>query len=134
MKSSIICNITPCSPVKVNRRFGVTYRLHPQVRYGGEVVCFTLVYCLASSLTLQVEAVYSSETCTEFNRTTRRYVSEDGTLYNTFCFQHEIGTEVTMPEMLLNRQDFSSVRLATQGMTNPQRLFIKTVILFLCDI
>jgi hypothetical protein len=32
MKSSIFWDITSCSPVKVNRRFGGTYRLHLQGR------------------------------------------------------------------------------------------------------
>jgi hypothetical protein len=31
-KSYMFWNITPCSPVKVNRRFGGIYRLHPQGR------------------------------------------------------------------------------------------------------
>jgi hypothetical protein len=30
MKSSIFWDIKPCSPLKVNRRFGGTYRLHLQ--------------------------------------------------------------------------------------------------------
>jgi hypothetical protein len=30
MKISIFWDITPCSPLKVNRRFGGTYRLHLQ--------------------------------------------------------------------------------------------------------
>jgi hypothetical protein len=33
MKSSIFWDITPCSPLKVNQRFGGTYRLHLQCRY-----------------------------------------------------------------------------------------------------
>jgi hypothetical protein len=32
MKSSIFCYITPCNPLKVNRGFGGTYRLHLQGR------------------------------------------------------------------------------------------------------
>jgi hypothetical protein len=32
MKSAIFWDITPCSPLEVNRRFGGTYRLHFQVR------------------------------------------------------------------------------------------------------
>jgi hypothetical protein len=32
MKISIFWDITPCSPLKVNRRFGRTYRLHLQDR------------------------------------------------------------------------------------------------------
>jgi hypothetical protein len=34
MKSSIFCDITPCSPFIVNRRFGGTYRLHLQGQIG----------------------------------------------------------------------------------------------------
>jgi hypothetical protein len=30
MESSMFCNITPCSPLKVNQRFGGTCRLHLQ--------------------------------------------------------------------------------------------------------
>jgi hypothetical protein len=32
MKSYLFWDITPCSPLKVNRRFGGTYRLHLQGR------------------------------------------------------------------------------------------------------
>jgi hypothetical protein len=32
MKSSVFLDITPCSPLKVNRRFGGTYRLHLRSR------------------------------------------------------------------------------------------------------
>jgi hypothetical protein len=32
MKRTIFWSITPCSPLKMNRRFGGTYRLHLQVR------------------------------------------------------------------------------------------------------
>jgi hypothetical protein len=32
MKSAVLRDITPCSPLKVNRRFGGTYRLHLQGR------------------------------------------------------------------------------------------------------
>jgi hypothetical protein len=32
MKSTIFWDITPCSPLKVYRRFGGTYRLHLQGR------------------------------------------------------------------------------------------------------
>jgi hypothetical protein len=32
IKSTIIWDITPCSPLKVNQRFGGTYRIHLQVR------------------------------------------------------------------------------------------------------
>jgi hypothetical protein len=32
LKNTIFCDITPCSPLSVNRRFGGTYRLHLQGR------------------------------------------------------------------------------------------------------
>jgi hypothetical protein len=32
MKISVSWHITPCSPLKVNRRFGGTHRLHLQLR------------------------------------------------------------------------------------------------------
>jgi hypothetical protein len=42
---------------------------------------FTLLSCLAYSSTLQMEAVCSSETSVDFQRTTRRYIPEDRTLH-----------------------------------------------------
>jgi hypothetical protein len=30
MKASVFWDISPCGPLKINRRFGVTYNLHPQ--------------------------------------------------------------------------------------------------------
>jgi hypothetical protein len=41
---------------------------------------FTLVSCSAYSSTLKMEAICSSETSVYFQRTTRRYMPEDGTL------------------------------------------------------
>jgi hypothetical protein len=43
---------------------------------------FTLVSCSAYSSTLKMEAIWSSETTVDFQRTTRRYISEDITLHN----------------------------------------------------
>jgi hypothetical protein len=59
MKNSIFWDITPHSPVKVDRRFGGTYCLRLQGRRVSEArnqhkdlfaVCFILVSCLAYSL------------------------------------------------------------------------------------
>jgi hypothetical protein len=55
-KSSISWDITPCSPLKGNRRFGGTCRLHPQGRGGSTY-----------SLILNVEATFSSEKSLTFN-------------------------------------------------------------------
>jgi hypothetical protein len=73
----LFCDITPCSPFKVNRRFGVTYRLHlqgrkiSQAKYQRESMwqaefwmlpAFTLVSCLAYFSTLKMVAVCYPET------------------------------------------------------------------------
>jgi hypothetical protein len=86
--SSIFWDITPCSQLKVNRRFGGTYRLSLQSRR----ICqarnqeslphvFTLVSCLAYSSTLKMEATCSSETLVDFQLTTRYYSLEARTLH-----------------------------------------------------
>jgi hypothetical protein len=61
MTSSIFCDITPCSPLKVTRRFR------------GSPRDFTLVSCSAYS-TLKMEANCSSETSVVFQRTALRYI------------------------------------------------------------
>jgi hypothetical protein len=86
-------DITPCSPLKVNRRFREIYGIHVQVRRMSLerkqcesralfATCFTLVYCSAYSSTLNVDAIYSSETSVDFQRTTQRYILE-GSTFNT---------------------------------------------------
>jgi hypothetical protein len=63
-----------------NRRFRGTYRLQ---------LClppaFTLVSCSAYSSTLNIEAICSSETSADFQRTARHYIPEDSTLHNHCC-------------------------------------------------
>jgi hypothetical protein len=77
-KSTTFCDITPCSPLKVNRRFGGTYRVHLHGRISGAryqrksnpsvLPTFTLVSCSAYS-TLRMELIGSSETSVDFQRT-----------------------------------------------------------------
>jgi hypothetical protein len=76
MKSSIFCDIMPCSPFKVNRRFGQICRLLSLPP------AFTLVSCLAYSSTLKVELTFPSETSVDIQRTTWRYIPEVRTLHN----------------------------------------------------
>jgi hypothetical protein len=85
MKSSILWDITPCSPLKANRRFGGTC-LHLQgqrISQARKQLClppaFKLVSCLAHSSILKREATCSSETSVAFQRTTRRYIPHDRT-------------------------------------------------------
>jgi hypothetical protein len=40
VKSTIFWDITPCSPLKVNRRFGGTYRLHLESQIALLATCF----------------------------------------------------------------------------------------------
>jgi hypothetical protein len=92
MKSTIFLDITPCSPLKVNRRFAGTYRLHLQGRgisrernqherrWQAEPAS-TLISCSAYSSTLKMEAICSSETSVDFQQTTRRYFPKDSTLH-----------------------------------------------------
>jgi hypothetical protein len=63
MKHTIFWDITPCSPLKFNRRFAETYLL-------GLWPAFTLVSCSAYS-TLKMESICSSEISVDFLRTTR---------------------------------------------------------------
>jgi hypothetical protein len=58
-------DITPCSPLKDNRSFVGTYRLHLQ--------------------TLRMEAICSSEISVHFQWTTRRYIPKDTTFHNHRC-------------------------------------------------
>jgi hypothetical protein len=46
---------------------------------------FTLHYCSVYSATIKVEAICSSETSADFQRTTWCNVPEDSTLYNYGC-------------------------------------------------
>jgi hypothetical protein len=86
MKSTIFWDITPCSPLKVNRRFGGTC-LHLQglrISQARKQICllpaFTLVSGSAYTSTLKMEAICTSETSIEFKRNSRRYIPKDGTL------------------------------------------------------
>jgi hypothetical protein len=75
MKSIIFWDITPCSPLKVNRLLGGSYRLHLQGRRISRArnqrescssPAFTPVSFLAYSSTLKMEAICSSETSVDF--------------------------------------------------------------------
>jgi hypothetical protein len=84
LKGTIFWDITPCSPLNVNRRFGETYHLHLQGRRLLDT-CFYAGSCLVYSSTLKMEALFSSETSIDIERTTRRYIPEDSTLHNHRC-------------------------------------------------
>jgi hypothetical protein len=68
---------------------------------------FTLVSCSTYYSTLKMEAICSSETSFDSQRTTQRYIPEDGTLLTRFFFQHISGIHTL--------KVCSSVKLPTQG-------------------
>jgi hypothetical protein len=47
--------------------------------------CCMLISCLSYSSTPKMEVVWSSETSADFQQTTWRYISEDGTFYEHRC-------------------------------------------------
>jgi hypothetical protein len=69
-------DITPCNQFKVNRLFGGKYRLHLQRRR----VSYARIQREArskQSLLFRMDAICSSETPVDFQRTTRRYIPEN---------------------------------------------------------
>jgi hypothetical protein len=74
MKSSIFWDITPRSPLKVNRRFALF------------ATCFHAGFLLGLFFDPEMEATSSSATSVDFQQTTRRYISEDGTLQVINCW------------------------------------------------
>jgi hypothetical protein len=86
LKSIIFWDMTPFSPLSFNRRFGGTYRSHLQGqrnRFGkpASKQMASRYHLFAEPIysTLMMEAIYSSETSVETQRTTRRHIPEDHT-------------------------------------------------------
>jgi hypothetical protein len=88
LKSFIFWAITLCSPLRVNSRFGGTCRLHRQghrITHARNQSEAGSKQSSAYSLTLKMEATYSSETSDDFQWTTWHYIPEDKTLHNHCC-------------------------------------------------
>jgi hypothetical protein len=80
-----------CSPMKLNRRFGVIYRFHLQGWSVTQAInqlalCFMLVSCLPYSSPLKMGTIYSSEILAGFHRAARLYIPEDRILEKYSCF------------------------------------------------
>jgi hypothetical protein len=85
LASSVLWNITPCSPLKVTRSLGGTYRLHLQgerisqirnqreIKWQAEAI-FTLVSSLAYPSTLKMQTKCSSEKSVAFQQTRWHYI------------------------------------------------------------
>jgi hypothetical protein len=127
LKSIIFWDMTPCSPLSFNRCFGGTYRLHLQGRRNR----FPLLarwFAEPISLTLKMEAISSSDTSVETQRTTRRHIPEDDTLclyavaissvYATFQWKSVRG--LTMTRM-------SSYPLPTVQRCSPRNISVEAV-------
>jgi hypothetical protein len=78
---------TPCSPLKVSRRFGGTCRLHLALL----ATCFYAGFLLSLFLTLKTEATCSSETSFGIQQTAWCYIPEDKELVNIKMGCREIG-------------------------------------------
>jgi hypothetical protein len=88
-------DVTPCSLLRCNLRFGGTYRLNHQgrIKYqqepaGGKqnnLRAGKLGFLLKFSSNLKMEAICSSETSVESQQTTRRHIPEEDTLHNHRC-------------------------------------------------
>jgi hypothetical protein len=76
-------DITRYIQLKVNRRFGGTWRLHLQVMLATYIM---LVSCLAY-FTMNMEESCSSEMSVDFQRTTLRYIQEDRTLLQVYFLE-----------------------------------------------
>jgi hypothetical protein len=81
LKSTIFWNIMMYSPWKVNRHFEETCCLHFQGRRISRGLFATLVSCSAYSFTHKMDAICSSEIFIDFQRTTRRYISQEIVLF-----------------------------------------------------
>jgi hypothetical protein len=95
MNSAIFWDITPCSSLKFNLRFGGKYCLHLQdwrinqvwnqreTRLQAEQAladCFQAGFLLGLFFEQKIGVIYSSEISVDFQRSTRRYIPEDSTL------------------------------------------------------
>jgi hypothetical protein len=85
MKSIIFWDMTSCSPLSFNRRFGGTYRLDLLA------TCLFAGFAEPISSTLKVEAICSSETTVETQRTTRHHIPEDDTLQFIYVCEGDNG-------------------------------------------
>jgi hypothetical protein len=80
MKSPVFRDITPCSPLKVNRRFGGTRRSAYYLLRAG--------FLLGLLFVIEDGGECSSETSADFHWTTWRYTPENKLLNNEYQKKH----------------------------------------------
>jgi hypothetical protein len=69
----VFCDVTPCSPLKVSRRFGGT----SPVSFPNFPIYAPLYSCVACYSTMKTEATDSSQTLITLDQTTRCHIEED---------------------------------------------------------
>jgi hypothetical protein len=79
MKTPIVWNITPCSPLKANRRFGEICHLHIKINKARNK------HAAGSKQSWRWQATYSSETSVDFERTVRCYIPEVVLFISSLC-------------------------------------------------
>jgi hypothetical protein len=84
----LLWDIMPCSPVKVNRRFGGFYCFYLHDRRVNQIRDqhgAGSKQRLAYSSVFKMKPVCSTETSVDIHRNTRRYISEDRIIHSHFC-------------------------------------------------
>jgi hypothetical protein len=115
MKSSVLWDISPCRPLKINRSFGGTFRLHLQCRRISQAklaTCLMLVCCLSYPSIQKMEAACSFETSLDIQRTTRHYIPEVRNLQRGKCL-------ATFRRSMLSL--FSGIRVNRKGESGTDR-------------
>jgi hypothetical protein len=97
MKSIIFWDMTPCSLLSLNRRFGGTYHLHLQDRKNR----FRKPASKPISSTLKMEAICPSGTSVETQRTTRLHIPEDDNLQDHIKFGNAYTIQYRMYYLLV---------------------------------
>jgi hypothetical protein len=102
MKSTIFWDITPCSPLSAN--------LLARWFLAQHFACHLLARWFLAELifsTLKMEAMCSSETLVDTQRTTRCYIPEDGTLHIHIFFGNPLICSLSRVAKLLETTAFS---------------------------
>jgi hypothetical protein len=98
--------------------------------------CFMLVSCLAYSSTLKLEETCSSETPADFQRTTRRYIPEDGTLHNHRCENLNSYIFLTCSWILFviarSTQNAKMQRTRVETLRNALRITLSNLVMVIC--
>jgi hypothetical protein len=80
-----LLDISPCSPLKVNPRFGGMCQLYLRGRRISHARNQLESTWQAELFLMEMEVTRFSETSVDFQRTTRRYIPEDNTLLKRRC-------------------------------------------------